>query len=117
MRVKMPILACAAFAATLWATLVPPVQPACAQDERTPSSALQASNAFNPNVSAIGWFQAQIGRPIEEVDEAFRLEEAEVAFQAVVDPYARADVFVAVGHHGVELEEAYLTWFRLPLDL
>lgn len=82
-------------------------------------SALQASSILNPNVSAIGWFQGEAGRGKlaegEEAPPAFRLKEAEIAFQSVVDPYARADFFVAVDGEGkVELEEGYLTWFSLP---
>jgi len=45
------------------------------------------------------------------------LEEVELSLQAVVDPYARADIFVAFGPHGAELEEAYLTTLALPAGL
>lgn len=45
------------------------------------------------------------------------LEEVELGLQAVVDPYARADVFVAFGEEGAELEEAYLTTLALPAGL
>lgn len=88
---------------------------------QSPSS-LQASNLLNPNVSVIGWFQGEAGHKESEEGEeepsAFQFKEAEVAFQSVVDPYARADIFVAVeGEGAVELEEAYLTWFSLPHDL
>lgn len=45
------------------------------------------------------------------------LEEVELSLQAAVDPYARADVFVALGPHGAEVEEAYLTTLSLPAGL
>jgi hypothetical protein len=45
------------------------------------------------------------------------LQELEVAFQAVVDPYARADVFISFGADSVEVEEAYLTTLALPVGL
>ncbi len=45
------------------------------------------------------------------------LQELEVAFQAVVDPYARADVFIAFGDEGADVEEAYLTTLALPAGL
>jgi hypothetical protein len=41
-------------------------------------------------------------------------EELELGLQAVVDPYARADVFIGFGSDGVEVEEAYATWLNLP---
>src|SRR4029078_10353323 len=42
------------------------------------------------------------------------MHEAEVAFQSVVDPYARADFFLSFGEEGVNLEEGYLTLTALP---
>ncbi|MBI4369687.1 MAG: hypothetical protein HY547_05620 [Elusimicrobia bacterium] len=84
-------------------------------------SALQASNIFNPNISVIGWFQGEAGRGTlaedEQAPSAFQFKEAEIAFQSVVDPYARADFFMAAEDEGMELEEGYLTWFSLPGDL
>lgn len=41
-------------------------------------------------------------------------QELELGLQAVVDPYARADVFVAFSDEGAEIEEAYLTALTLP---
>ncbi len=86
------------------------------------TSALQSSNILNPNVSVIGWFQGEAGRRElqagEEESPPLGFKEAEIAFQSVVDPYARADVFVAVeGEGGAELEEGYLSWFALPGNL
>jgi hypothetical protein len=42
------------------------------------------------------------------------MRETEVSFQAVVDPYARADFFVAVAPDEVELEEGFITFPALP---
>src|SRR3989338_6691604 len=77
---------------------------------------LQASNWLNPNVSVIGWFQGEAGRRhghgTEDPPAAFTMKEAELGFQAVVDPYARADFFASfTGEGEAELEEGYLTWF------
>jgi hypothetical protein len=44
-------------------------------------------------------------------------EELELAFQAVVDPHARADVFVALTPEGAEVEEAFITTLGLPAGL
>ena len=42
------------------------------------------------------------------------MHESEVSFQAVVDPYARADFFLGFGEEGVELEEGFITFPTLP---
>ena len=42
------------------------------------------------------------------------MHESEAAFQAVVDPYARADFFISFGESGVELEEGFVTFTSLP---
>ena len=43
-----------------------------------------------------------------------QLSEAEASFQAIVDPYAKADFFIAVGPEGAELEEGFITFNTLP---
>jgi hypothetical protein len=45
------------------------------------------------------------------------MNEVEATFQAVVDPYARADFFLALSPEGVEIEEGYLTFPTLPAGL
>jgi hypothetical protein len=46
------------------------------------------------------------------------VQEAEVGFQSVVDPYFRADVFLTIPNlQGLEVEEAFVTTTALPLDL
>ena len=37
-----------------------------------------------------------------------------MSLQAVVDPYARADFFLAFGEEGVDLEEGFITFPTLP---
>src|SRR4051794_26183294 len=70
------------------------------------SGALQASNLLNPNISAIGWFQAEAGHrhagpgDADESGTAFQMKEAELAFQSVVDNWARADFFVSIEEDG-----------------
>ncbi len=47
------------------------------------------------------------------------MHESEASFQAIVDPYARADFFIAFGEEGVELEEGFITFpdaSRRPAD-
>ena len=45
---------------------------------------------------------------------ALQLHESEAAFQAVVDPYARADFFISFGEEGVNVEEGFITLTSLP---
>jgi hypothetical protein len=72
------------------------------------------SKIFNPDIAVIGNFIGAAGK--NEIDDrpALALEEAEAAFQAIVDPYARADFFIAFGQEGVEIEEGYVTFPTLP---
>ena len=42
------------------------------------------------------------------------MRESEVSFQAVVDPYARADLFISFNNDGVNVEEAFVTFLSLP---
>ena len=41
-------------------------------------------------------------------------EELELGLQSVIDPYARADIFISFTPDGVDVEEAYLTTLALP---
>lgn len=77
------------------------------------------SNLLNPNVSVIGWFQGQAGDVSDTPgSRAFDLREAELGFQANVDPYSRADFFISVNpEEGIDLEEGYLTLLTLPAGL
>src|SRR5439155_6717443 len=54
------------------------------------------------------------GRNLIGPQRSLEMHEWEEAFQAVVDPYARADFFISFGEEGVNLEEGYLTLTSLP---
>jgi hypothetical protein len=96
-----------------------PSEPPAPTEPAPPAGGVPAgSNLLNPNVSVIGWFQGQAG----DVDtapgtRAFDLREAELGFQANVDPYSRADFFISVNRDGIDLEEGYLTLLTLPAGL
>ena len=72
---------------------------------------------FNPAIALIGNFLANVGHNPVNPPPAFEVEESELSLQAVVDPYARADVFLSFNNDGVEVEEAYVTFLTLPWDL
>jgi hypothetical protein len=103
----------------------------------TPSSAPPAATGaspyarllFLPDISAIGRFAVAFdsydvealsprgGSFSPEGEPRALLEEVEVGLQAVVDPYVRADAFVAFGPEGAEIEEAFVTTLSLPAGL
>jgi hypothetical protein len=72
------------------------------------------SKVFNPDIAVIGDFIGAAGRNRIETSPAFELHEGEVSYQAVVDPYARADFFFSFSETGVNIEEGYLTFTSLP---
>jgi len=78
------------------------------------SSQGAASKVFNPDIAVIGDFIGIGGHNPVVSSPALEMHESEVAFQAVLDPYARADFFISFGETGVSLEEGYLTFPALP---
>lgn len=73
-----------------------------------------ASKAFNPDIAAIGNFVGAAGQSPGGGEPSLNMQEAELSFQAVVDPFARADFFVTLGPDEVALEEGYITFPTLP---
>ncbi len=100
---------------------------------------------WNPQISATGDFaynNSSLDENPSALDSAgdptgdrnrdrFSLRELELAIQAAVDPFARADIFLALpgvleefddtagaaAEQRIEVEEAYLTYWRLPWGL
>lgn len=74
----------------------------------------------NPDISVIGDLRALYTSEGERNFD-LQLEEVELALKSVVDPYARADVFISMANDDgdivFELEEAYLTTLALPYRL
>ena len=76
-----------------------------------------ASKAFNPDIAAIGDFVGAIGRSPGGGEPSLQMHESELSFQAVVDPYARADFFLTFGPEEVGVEEAFITFPTAPAGL
>src|SRR5438132_2350585 len=76
-----------------------------------------ASKVFNPDISVIGDFLGGVGNGNPRSTPSLEMHESEVGFQAIIDPYARADFFISFGEQGVNLEEGYLTFAALPAGL
>ena len=111
----------------------PAVPPATAPPELSPGglqpptqgslpvygAASAGSKIFNPDIGMIGNFVSATGKSgggsqsIAPIPFA-TLQESEASFQAIVDPYARADFFLAIGEEGIEVEEGYVTFPTLP---
>ena len=79
------------------------------------SSAL--SKIFNPDMAVIGNFVGAAGKNTIAPIPALHLNEAEASFQAIVDPYARADFFLSASPAGLEVEEGFITFTSLPGNL
>jgi hypothetical protein len=92
----------------------PAAEPAAPPPATAPT---QTSNYFNPSVSLIGNFLGVGGTNHTENLPAASLRESELGLQAIVDPYARADVFLSFGEEGVDVEEGYATFTSLPWGL
>ncbi len=73
-----------------------------------------ASKVFNPDIAVIGDFLGATGRNAVNPSPALQMHESEASFQAVVDPYARADFFLSFGESGVDLEEGFVTFPTVP---
>src|SRR5204862_2381949 len=75
------------------------------------------SKVFNPDISVIGDFLGGVGNGNPRATPSLEMHESEVGFQAIIDPYARADFFISFGEQGVNLEEGFLTFATLPAGL
>ena len=78
-----------------------------------------SSKLFNPDIGIIGNMISASGESRGGSDAVaptpfMTLQESEVSLQAIVDPYARADFFLAIGEEGIEVEEGFVTFPTLP---
>ncbi len=105
-------------AATSEATAAEPT-PVTATSTQVPvyGGATGQAKALNPDISLIGDFLASAGHnPVRPVP-TLEMHETELGLQAIIDPYARGDVFISFGEEGVNLEEGYLTFTALPAGI
>ena len=96
---------------------VPPPQQPTEPALQGQQPAAGSSKVFNPDISVNGNFIAAAGSNPFATLSPMQLSEVEAAFQAIVDPYARADFFLAAGPEGLEVEEGYATFTSLPGSL
>ncbi len=91
----------------------PPPEPTAAASQ----AAAGSSKVFNPDIAVIANFLGVAGKNPNSDQPALGLSEVETSFQAIVDPYARADFFLAAGPEGLEIEEGFVTFNTLPAGL
>jgi hypothetical protein len=74
-----------------------------------------SSKIFNPDIAVIGDFLGAIGDNASEfAPPSLEMHEVEATFQAIVDPYARADFFFVFAPDEVGVEEGFITFTSLP---
>ncbi|HEY6065308.1 MAG TPA: hypothetical protein VIY96_04080, partial [Thermoanaerobaculia bacterium] len=94
----------------------PPPEPEPTATPVTAAAATGNPAYFNPAMAVIGNFIASAGKNRVEDRPSLEMHESEISFQAIVDPYARADFFVSLSNSGIELEEGFITFTHLPAD-
>lgn len=100
--------------------ITPPPEPtpsAVPEPAETGAPSAPSASYFNPAIAVIGNFLGVAGKNEIEDRPSLQMRESEISLQAVVDPFARADFFVAVTDEEVELEEGFITFTSLPWDL
>ena len=76
------------------------------------------SKVFNPDIAVIGDFLGAIGKnDSDRATPSLEMHETEASFQAIVDPYARADFFLVFAPDEVGVEEGFITFTSLPANL
>jgi hypothetical protein len=93
-----------------------PAPPQAAQTQ-TYGGATSNAKLLNPDISLIGDFIGVAGHNSVSPSPSLQLHEAELGVQAIIDPYARADVFLSFAEQGVNVEEGYITFTSLPAGL
>ena len=106
-------------------TSAPPAQAPDLTQAQTINNQLNpgASKVFNPDTSVIANFIGRAGKanPYEfgpnDQRPPMTLDEAEVAFEAFVDPYMKGKFFFSVTPEGIDVEEGYANLLTLPYDM
>jgi hypothetical protein len=95
----------------------PQVQALQSTQSQTFGGASGNARLLNPDISLIGDFIGAVGHNDVAPIPSLQLHESELGVQAIIDPYARADVFISFGETGVNVEEGYVTFTSLPAGL
>ena len=99
------------------ASSAPQAQALQSTQSQTFGGASGNARLLNPDISLIGDFIGAVGHNDVAPIPSLQLHESELGVQAIIDPYARADVFISFGEEGVNVEEGYVTFTSLPAGL
>src|SRR5215204_1010379 len=101
------------------AQVTPPMSAVPAAEPLAPAQASVPASGqfFNPDIAVIGNFLGVAGHNEVNPSPALAIPESEASFRAIIDPYMRADFYLAFGEEGVELEEGFATLTSLPGSL
>jgi hypothetical protein len=99
------------------AASAPQAQALQSSQNQTFGGASGNARLLNPDISLIGDFIGTVGHNDAAPSPSLQLHESELGVQAIIDPYARADVFISFGETGVNVEEGYVTFTSLPAGL
>lgn len=87
--------------------------------QNLPTYGSTSGKLLNPDIGMIGNFLSATGESRGGSSSIaptpfMTLQESEASFQAIVDPFARADFFLAIGEEGIEVEEGFVTFPTIP---
>jgi len=90
-------------------------------------SGLRQQSALNPNISLGGDYYVAYGSSRSDYNRIpsenswgtgqFFLREMELGIVAPLDPFSRGKVYISFGREGVTVEEGYMQWLNLPLNM
>lgn len=90
-------------------------------------SGVRQQQGLNPNISLGGDFFAAVSTSdnsfisepgdVYHGNNGFHLREVELALEAPLDPFTRGKSFFSINEGGIAIEEAYLEWLNLPLNM
>jgi hypothetical protein len=116
--VAVAVLTAALGGAAARAQEPPPSPSPEASPTPAPPQALPSSKIFNPDIAVIGDFLGAVGKNESPfATPSLEMHEVEATFQAIVDPYARADFFFVFAPDEVGVEEGFITFTSLPAGL
>ncbi len=70
-------------------------------------------SALNPEISVTGDVRGSLN-PRGSQRQTFEAREFEVSFQSALDPYSHTKIFAALSDEGIDVEEAYFYYTKLP---
>lgn len=90
-------------------------------------SGARQQQGLNPNISLGGDFFGGISSSGSELitdpgdvsygNNGFYLREVELGLESALDPFTRGKAFISVSKDAISIEEAYMEWLNLPLNM